>query len=364
VSQRPRVIAFYLPQFHPIPENDAWWGKGFTEWTNVARAKPLFWGHKQPKIPADLGFYDLRVSETREAQARMARDAGIEGFCYWHYWFGNGKQLLERPFNEVLESGKPDFPFCLAWANESWKAKIWSTDAKKDRVLIEQKYEGLDDYTNHFYALLPAFRDRRYIHVNDKLLFMILNPAAFADCHVFIDLWRRLAKKEGLPGFHFVAHRENTCKDLALYLNTGFDAVYTNNIFNALKGVQKNAFTFAKNIFYKALHIPRIVNFTEIIKQSYSLEDKNERYYPGLLCGWDHTPRSGRNGYVVVNFTARSFRRHIQDIFSLLDGKPSEHKIVFLKSWNEWAEGNFMEPDLRDKDMKLRVLRSVIENNG
>lgn len=162
-----RFIAFYLPQYHIIPENNEWWGPGFTEWTSVARAKPLFRGHKQPHIPADLGFYDLRVPETREAQAQLAKEAGVEGFCYWHYWFGNGKRLLERPFTEVVSSGKPDFPFCLAWANHSWYKKQWDLKAKgKDILLIEQKYPGVKDYEDHFYALLEAFKDKRYIKVN------------------------------------------------------------------------------------------------------------------------------------------------------------------------------------------------------
>ena len=155
----PRLIAYYLPQYHPIPENDGWWGRGFTEWTNVAKARPLFRGHYQPHIPADLGFYDLRLPEVRQAQAELARQAGIEGFCYWHYWFA-GKRLLERPFNEVLASGKPDFPFCLAWANATWTG-IWY-DAP-DRILMEQTYPGQDDHKAHFNALLPAFLDERYI---------------------------------------------------------------------------------------------------------------------------------------------------------------------------------------------------------
>lgn len=162
-----RVLAFYLPQFHPIPENDKWYGKGFTEWTNVGKAKPLFRGHYQPRVPADLGYYDLRVPETRQAQADMAREYGVEAFCYWHYWFGNGRRLLERPFNEVLESGKPDFPFCLAWANHSWRGIYNGVKTKES--LIDQTYGGLSDYERHFYDVLPAFEDKRYVTVDGNL---------------------------------------------------------------------------------------------------------------------------------------------------------------------------------------------------
>ena len=159
-----RIIALYLPQFHPIPENDRWWGPGFTEWTNVAKSKPLFRGHVQPRIPADLGFYDLRLAETREQQAILAREAGIEGFCYYHYWFGGGRQLLERPFNEVVASGKPDFPFCICWANHTWSNKTWNRKSamQQDTVLMEQTYPGTEDDIAHFKSLLPAFRDSRY----------------------------------------------------------------------------------------------------------------------------------------------------------------------------------------------------------
>lgn len=169
-----RIIAFYLPQYHPIPENDAWWGKGFTEWTNVGKAKPLYRGHYQPRVPADLGYYDLRVPETRQAQADMARSYGVEGFMYWHYWFGGGKRLLERPFNEVLASGEPDFPFALAWANETWKG--FAHGLANRNTLIEQRYLGEQDYIDHFHAVLPAFRDRRYITVDGKPLFMVYKP--------------------------------------------------------------------------------------------------------------------------------------------------------------------------------------------
>ena len=159
-----RAVAFYLPQYFPIPENDKWWGKGFTEWTNTAKARRLFPGHKQPNLPSELGFYDLRVSETRVAQAEIAREHGVEAFVYWHYWFGNGDRILERPFTEVLESGEPDFPFALAWANQSWTG-IWH--GAKDRVLKQQLYPGDEDDRRHFQTVLKAFRDARYLRVAD-----------------------------------------------------------------------------------------------------------------------------------------------------------------------------------------------------
>lgn len=195
-----RIIAFYLPQYHPIPENDEWWGKGFTEWANVASAKPLFKGHDQPRIPADLGFYDLRVPEVRQAQADLASKYGIDGFCYWHYWFA-GKQLLESPFNEVLKSGEPDFPFCLAWANMPWSG-VW--DGRPDRILIDQTYPGEHDHIAHFNALLPAFLDDRYIRIDDKPSFVIYKPNKLLDTAETITLWQRMAKEAGLNGLYIV----------------------------------------------------------------------------------------------------------------------------------------------------------------
>ncbi|MCX7012247.1 MAG: glycoside hydrolase family 99-like domain-containing protein, partial [Candidatus Sumerlaeota bacterium] len=206
-APKARLIAFYLPQFHPIPENDEWWGKGFTEWTNVAKARPLFPGHYQPRVPADLGFYDLRVPETREAQAAMARAHGIEGFCYWHYWF-NGKRLLEKPFDQMLATGEPEFPFCLAWANEDW-TRTW--DGRSSEILQKQEYGGQSDDTAHFDYLLRAFKDQRYMAVDGKPMFLIYRPADLPDPTATIALWRSLARESGLPGLHLVAIR--TCFD-------------------------------------------------------------------------------------------------------------------------------------------------------
>ena len=200
-QKRARVIAHYLPQFHPIPENDRWWGKGFTEWTNVAKARPMYRGHYQPRVPADLGFYDLRVPETRAAQAEMAREHGVEAFCYWHYWFA-GERLLERPFNEVLRSGEPDFPFCLGWANATWSG-VWY--GAPGTILKEQTYPGLQDHEAHFYTLLEAFKDPRYLTVDGKPFFLIFRPTELPDSVRVTDFWRELAVKNGLKGLHIVA---------------------------------------------------------------------------------------------------------------------------------------------------------------
>ena len=211
MKTKARVIAFYLPQYHPIPENDKYWGKGFTEWNNVAKAKPLFRGHDQPRIPADLGFYDLRLPEIREQQAELAREAGVEGFCYWHYWMGGGKELLERPFNEVVDSGKPDFPFCLGWANHTWSTRTWNSHKGREggEVIAEQTYPGVEDYTDHFNKYLKAFKDKRYIKVEGKLLFVVFSPRHFDDFKTFKACWNRLATENGLEGFYFVGITEN-----------------------------------------------------------------------------------------------------------------------------------------------------------
>jgi len=198
---RARLIAFYLPQYHPIPENDAWWGEGFTEWTNVRRATPLFPGHRQPRVPGELGYYDLRDAATRGAQAELARAHGVEGFAWWHYWFGDGRRLLQRPFEEVLRSGRPDLPFCLAWANQSWTG-VWH--AAPDRVLVEQRYPP-GDLARHFEAVRPALADPRYIRVEGRLLFLVHSPAALPGGRAFAETWRRLARSAGLGGLFLAA---------------------------------------------------------------------------------------------------------------------------------------------------------------
>ena len=195
--KKPLIIAYYLPQYHPFPQNDEWWGKGFTEWTNVGKAKPLFKGHYQPKVPADLGYYDLRLPEVRDEQAELAREAGVGAFCYWHYWFGGkGRQLLNEIIDDVLKTGKPDFPFCFGWANESWKAKQWNKDGSGDKVIMEQRYGGESDYRLHFEYALNFFKDHRYIKIDNKPLFLVYKPNLLPSD--FISYWNKWAKEEVL----------------------------------------------------------------------------------------------------------------------------------------------------------------------
>lgn len=377
-----RVIAYYLPQFHPIPENDKAWGPGFTEWTNVANAKPLFRGHYQPRIPADLGFYDLRLPEIRVQQANLAREAGIEGFCYYHYWMGGGRQLLQRPFNEVLASGKPDFPFCLAWANHEWTTKTWQ-NGKHTKTIAEMLYLGDEDYIAHFNYVLPAFRDHRYITVDGKPIFSIYDPYHFMDVSHFIDLWRELAIKNGLPGIHFTAMINNTSTirrkadgtiehvlpnlessadvfDNILAL--GFDSITS---FGKARGemmAMGKYLRIARKYMHK--HLPVLptlrYDYPKTVRYFFSPEDARENVFPIILPQWDRTPRAGSREGVYVNATPEHFQAHIEDALHVIANKQPEHRLLFLKSWNEWGEGNYVEPDTKYGHGFLEALKTTL----
>lgn len=365
-----RVLALYLPQYHPIPENDEWWGKGFTEWTNVAKSKPLFRGHYQPKVPTELGFYDLRMTEIREEQSRMAAEAGIEGFVYWHYWFGNGKRLLERPFNEVLASGKPDFPFALAWANTSWVNATWQKGLSRkegQKMIAEQLYPGIEDYERHFYAMLPAFKDNRYICVNGKLIFFIYVPEEPA-IRDFIATWRILAQKEGLKGFHFVAiARVGSLREKIVpkekidqLLLMGFDAVNTWTYTHAEIEASKTKKYIHALLNKLGIHLVLKIKQKEINKHLYIEEDKQENVYPLLFPNWDCAPRKGKWCTIYTNSTPEVFREQIKKVKDLLADKQAEHNIAILKSWNEWGEGNYIEPDIKYGQGYLDVLKQEL----
>lgn len=357
----PRFIAFYLPQFHPVPENDKWWGKGFTEWTNVVRAKKLFLGHKQPHIPADLGFYDLRMPQIREQQAELARNAGIEGFCYWHYWFGNGKELLDKPFKEVVASGRPDFPFCLAWANHSWEKKRWDKNGTSE-VLIEQTYPGESDYVAHFNSLLPAFRDSRYIRVNGKIFFAIFMPDASPAIRDFLSVWRRLAQENGLEGFYFVA-KDADSRNKEKLLAMGFDAIYNEDTFNIhhhLNLISKVWLWVGRNWF----GIPSVFQYRKAVKYMVTEDCRKRDVIPVIAPNWDHSPRSGGHAIILHNSRPEYFKKAVERALDVVRDKPAEEQLIIIKSWNEWGEGNYMEPDLQFGRGNLEALRQAVEEHG
>lgn len=380
-----RVIALYLPQFHPMELNDEWWGKGYTEWKNVVKAKPLFKGHYQPRIPADLGFYDLRVSEIREEQAAMAKDAGIEGFCYWHYWLGKGKTLLDRPFREVLASGNPDFPFCLGWANHNWRNDQWSKTRAFQKItnVYEQTYVR-EEYDDHFYDVLPAFKDSRYITVDGKPLFLVYAPFSIPDPEYFINRWQTLAKENGLNGIYFVGivsnlasvHQEFGDKNKLYYVKTdesaaprykqildaGFDAVNSRGQYRAelieYGHIKKYFHTALRRLFN--IHFLKVFDYRRIIKNLFVEEDRWENVFPTILPNWDRSPRAGKESIIYKNSTPENFRNHIRQAINIVKDKDFEHRILFLMSWNEWGEGNYVEPDEKYGHGYLNVIKEEL----
>lgn len=361
--KKARVLAMYLPQYHPIPENDAAWGKGFTEWTNVAQARPLYRGHYQPKIPADLGFYDLRMPEVREAQAELAKDAGIEGFMYWHYWFGNGRMLLQRPFEEVLASGKPDFPFCLGWANHSWMTKTWKKGSafQKDPMIMEQLYPGIKDYVAHFKYCLPAFKDHRYITVDGKPIFVVFAPMDVPDITTFTSLWHQLAEDAGLKGIHLVGLRygKYSVDDI---LNMGFDAVNNRDMGSAMAKLDGSRYKRIFKARMRKFGFPARYDYRKMTDILLTDDDKRTDVYPTILSGYDRTARAGADTVIYDHYTPETFQEHVRSTLRAIEGKDLEHRIVLLKSWNEWGEGNYMEPDIKYGHAFLDALKKELCN--
>lgn len=357
-----KIIAYYLPQYHPFPENDEWWGKGFTEWTNVGKARALFRGHYQPKVPTELGYYDLRLPQVADEQAKLAKEAGVYGFCYWHYWFGKDKELMEMPFYRMVDSGKPDFPFCLGWANESWMSKQWSKNGVTGKLLIEQKYEGIDDYDHHFYKLLKAFKDKRYIRIDDKPFFLIYRPLEFEDLSLFMERWNILAKKESLSdGFYFVAHARNE-KECDQLRKMKFDAINIGPTTRFSQLSQGLNLLRLKNKIHRLLTgCPNLLDYRYVIANLW-----NEKYegkddvLPTLIPNWDHSPRGGSNSLVFENCTIENWANHATSI--IRKTREKDNKIIMLKSWNEWGEGNYMEPDIKNGRGYIETLSKILKS--
>lgn len=332
-SEPARLIAFYLPQFHPIPENDAWWGEGFTEWTNVAKASPLFEGHHQPHLPADLGFYDLRLADTRQEQAQMARAAGIHGFCYYHYWF-QGKMLLERPFNDVLQSGKPNFPFCLCWANEPWSRR-W--DGRARDVLQPQSYSEEDDLA-HIRWLLPVLADYRAIKIDGRPVFLVYQAKELPDPARTTEVWRQEVRKAGIADPYLIA------------VETGWDANWdaTQVGFDA-KVLFQPQFSALHNSGAR-IAVPdrpelRVFDYQRAWPVLANPPAVTYRRYDTVFPRWDNTARSNESAVVLTNSTPEAYEAWLRRAVTQVQHEPADQRIVFLNAWNEWAEGAHLEPD-------------------
>ena len=361
MKQKHRIIAIHLPQFHPFKENDEWWGKGFTEWRNVAKARPRFLGHYQPHLPADLGFYDLRVPETRDEQAKMAREHGIYGFCYYHYWF-NGKLLMERPLEDMLKSNIPDFPFMLCWANENW-TRAW--DGGEKEILIEQKYSEEDDL-KHIQYLLRYLKDPRYIRVNNKPVLCIYRSTILPNLEKTIEIWRTEALREGIELYicRFESFRETGQEfikkgiDAAIDFPSHGDKEYYKGKYIVRRSINKLYRKIrGKNLF------PSIESYRKYVKFQIKRSMPLYIWYPCATPMWDNSPRRKDNTYFA-------FRDSTPELFGIWLGKiiesfkpySDEENFIFINAWNEWAEGNHLEPDMKWGSRYLNEIKKIKEN--
>lgn len=360
-----RIIAINLPQFHPFKENEEWWGKGFTEWTNVTKAKPRFKGHYQPHLPTDTGFYDLRLPEAREMQAEMARKYGIYGFCYYHYWF-NGKLLMERPLREIVESGNPDFPFMICWANENW-SRAW--DGSENEILIEQSYSAEDDKNHINYLLDNIILDKRYIKIDGKPIIAIYKSTLFPNIKSTIQIWRDEARLRGIE--LYICRFESFNTKGEEYLKSGFDAAiefqpqtdrteYLNSQNRKIKNIPKVFFrkflTHLKG--YSNLHI----SYEDYINYMISRPQVEYKRYPCVMPMWDNSARKVNNYMAFLGSTPELYKKWLSDVYYKFKPYSKEENLIFINAWNEWAEGNHLEPDLMWGRSYLEKTKEVIMN--
>lgn len=344
MSTRQQHVAFYLPQFHPIAENDEWWGPGFTEWTNVAAARPRFRGHHQPHIPADLGFYDLRLPETRVAQAGLARAHGIDAFCYYHYWFGNGRRLLQRPFDEVLALGEPDFPFCLAWANENWTRR-W--DGLDRAVLMSQDYS---DQQAHGRWLAQAFLDERYVRLDGLPVFLVYRASDLPDPAGITRIWRDEARQAGV-GEIFLCRVESFPTERGDPRRLGFDAAVefapdwtiTSGTVAAksrsLLGLVRSGLSSGASV--------ASFDYRKLKEKMLAKPDLEYTRFPCVTPGWDNSARRKQGAFMLTDSTPSDYRDWVSRASRASASRRATESLVFVNAWNEWGEGAHLEPDRR-----------------
>jgi lipopolysaccharide biosynthesis protein len=339
-----RAIAFYLPQFHRIDENDRWWGKGFTEWTNVRRGRPQFAGHYQPHTPGELGYYDLLDPAVRGAQAALAREHGIHGFCYYHYWF-NGRRLLERPLDAVMASGTPDLPFCVCWANENWTRR-W--DGLEDDILVQQVY-SLRDSRAFLESLLPLFHDPRYIRVDDRPLLLVYKAALIPNVAGTAAVWRDGARAAGLAGLHLVACETTGETDpIPLGFDAGCEFPPHGHRAVPLNGEMRSVARAFRGM---------VTSYKGQVVQSLQRGLPEFPLYRTVMPGWDNTARRQDGGTIFVGSSPQLFGYWVERMAAQTrEQHTGDARLMFVNAWNEWGEGCHLEPDARYGRQYLQAL--------
>ena len=369
-----KIIAFYLPQYHSIPENDEWWGEGFTEWTNVKKAKPVIKGQVQPKVPLNENYYNLLDDETKLWQVKLAKDAGIYGFCYYHYWF-NGKLLLEKPAEQMLVNQEIDFPFCFSWANEPW-SRSWKGDSKN--VIMPQDYGSESDWKKHFEYLMPFFKDKRYIKNNGRPMFIIYKPDIMPLCYEMMSYWNSLAVDNGFPGiffgFQFPSAFRNRDNGINFDFAIEFEPLYTRvarqgfaNLSDSKGRIElffRNSALFieivAKKIHNTNFSKPILFDYEKTCQMMVSREPKFKNSVPGMFTSWDKTPRNGRKATIYTGSSPEVFGKYLKkQIKRAEDVYNTEY--LFITAWNEWGEGAYLEPDTQNRMKYLEEIKKSLE---
>lgn len=357
ILEKIKPIAIYLPQYHPIEENNKWWGEGFTEWTNVTKAKPRFKGHYQPHLPADLGFYDLRLEEARLAQEKMAKAFGIHGFCYYHYWF-NGKPLLHEPLDRKIKNLNEDFPFMMCLANENW-TRAW--DGLEREVLINHKYTDEDDIEHMKYLCNKFFKDSRYIKHDGKPVFLVYRPKLFPDIKNTIERWRNVARDLGIGELHLGYMQSWGVTDDPSSMGFDFAVEFQPN------------FPSFSNFFYKALN-----KFNYLLHDILNIGKEKDRVFdyakftklqmqkkfnplvsPGIIPMWDNSSRRKTKAFIFSNSTPTAYGNWLRHIKEKYPWQSNKEKFLFINAWNEWAEGNHLEPCQKWGTQYLKMTKKV-----
>jgi hypothetical protein len=363
VTAPARLLAFYLPQFHPIPENDAAWGRGFTEWTNVVRARPSFPGHRQPRLPADLGFYDLRLDEVRVAQADLAAAAGISGFVYYHYWFG-GKRLLHRPLDQLLATGSPDFPFAICWANENW-TRTW--DGGDDVLLQQQQHSAADDEA-HARWLAGVLRDPRYIHVNGRPLLMVYKPSLLPDAAATNERFRRVLGEEGVPSPYLVMVESTSWERARTPIDLGYDASVDffpdwDDLGRPRRHGRGHGALRRLGLSPRGFGDNRVFDYADVVRRRWRrppLGASAAPRFPVVCPGWDNTPRRRRGALILHEPSVAVYAEWVGRAIDEVQRFGPDERLVFVNAWNEWAEGAVLEPsDLDGKAFLDATSRAI-----